>query len=112
MTPGAMWESNKAFCFFPRNPRKHPVDFIIAVLNSSLYSRIAQALNHTVSLQVRDVKRLPLLPFDDSEVAELAKLGAAAINWTSAGGKGPAPQQERIDAIVEKVAMRYLSTHS
>ena len=26
---GAMWESNKAMCFFPKNPRKYPVYFFI-----------------------------------------------------------------------------------
>lgn len=108
MTLDAMWESNKAFCFFPRSPRKHPVDFFVALLNSRLYSGIARVLNHTVSLQVRDVKRLPLLPFSDEEIRELARLGSAAARWSAGGGVGDPPQQGRIDTIVDAAAARLL----
>jgi hypothetical protein len=107
MTNDALWESNKAFGFFPKKPRKYPVDFFVAVLNSTLYSKIAQALNHTVSLQVRDVKRLPLLPFEKEEIQELARLGAAAARWAR-GNIGEPPQQERIDEIVHSAARRLL----
>jgi len=106
MTTGALWESNKVFGFFPRDPRRHPVDFFVSVLNSRLYSAIADALNHTVSLQVRDVKRLPMLPFTKTEVRELATLGRKARQWATKGGVGDPPQQERIDTIVEDAAQR------
>ena len=109
MTAGALWESNKVFGFFPKQPLLYPVSFFVALLNSSTYSEIARALNHTVSLQVRDVKRLPMLPFSDTEREELTALGLAATVWCKAGGVGEAPQQQRIDELVKEVADRVLN---
>lgn len=109
-TPGALWESNKAFVFFPKDPKAYPVGFFLAVLNSDVYSGIANALNHTVSLQIRDIKRLPLLPFTKAEVRELARLGAAAASWVQRHpGVGAPPQEGRINQIVSGVADRCLA---
>lgn len=106
-TPGALWESNKAFVFFPKDPDVYPVEFFIAVLNSRVYSEIANALNHTVSLQIRDIKRLPLLPFTIQEVRDLAWLGREAVAWSAAHpGVDPVPQEVRINAIVDAAAAR------
>jgi hypothetical protein len=101
-TLGALWESNKAFALFPKDPEKHPVEFLIAILNSQTYTDIVATLNHTVSLQVRHIKQLPLLPFSDAEIAELARLGRAAIDWVAANPTAEAdpPQQADIDRLV------------
>lgn len=79
MYPGALWDSNKVFAFFPKDPETYPPTFFIAALNSSVYRKIAKALNHTVSLQIRDLKQLPLLPFTEEETHRLAELGDAAV---------------------------------
>lgn len=104
-TPGALWESNKAFGLFPKDPAAHPVGFLLAVFNSAWYDQAAKALNHTVSLQIRDLRRLPLLPFTRAEIAELATLGDAAVDAVRAGGTGD-DVQGRIDALVDGAAAR------
>lgn len=104
MTPGALWESNKAFGLFPKKPRTYSVYFFIAVLNSGTYSRIAGLLNHTVSLQVRDLKRLPMLKFTQQEVRRLHELGRNAVNAQRTGGTHLG--QSEIDALAEAALAR------
>jgi hypothetical protein len=70
-TPGALWESNKAFCFFPKDPKSFPPEFFIGLLNSKLYNSIARLLNHTVSLQIRDIKKLPFFCFSDPDINKI-----------------------------------------
>lgn len=111
-TPTAAWESNKVFVLTPKNPSAYPAEFFIAVLNSDRYNRIVRALNHTVSLQVRDLRSLPLLPFTAAEVKALAKLGSEAIGWAAGGGDGVAPQQDRIDTIVNTAYSRAVAAAS
>lgn len=107
-TPGALWESNKCFGLFPKDPVAHPASFILAVLNSATYDRIAKALNHTVSFQVRDLKRLPLLPFTEAEVRALAELGDRAVAAVQNGGPVPRHVQAEVDAFVRCAADRVL----
>lgn len=108
-TPGALWESNKAFGLFPKDPQRHPAEFLCAILNSTWYATAAIALNHTVSLQWRDLATLPLLPFSDTEIERLAQWGAQEIARAQAGlpeGAGAAA----IDTLVALVAARVEGT--
>src|SRR3990167_8760227 len=62
-TKGALWESNKAMCFFPKDPVKYPPEFFVGILNGDLYNKIIKILNHTNSIQIRDIKKLPLFNY-------------------------------------------------
>lgn len=106
MTPGALWESNKAFGLFPRDPGTYPVTFFLAVLNSTFYNTLARALNHTVSFQARDLAALPLLPFTTKEVTELASLGQQAVEATAGGQRVPVEVLARIETVVAAAADR------
>lgn len=105
MTPAALWESNKAFGFFPKDPQRFPPHFWVALFNSSFFARAVRALNHTVSLQIRDIQALPMLPFTPAEVASLANLGSRAIAAVRAG-RSPAAFEAKVDALVARVALR------
>lgn len=110
LTPGAMWESNKAFGLFPRDLGQHPVEFLCAVLNSRWYDTAANALNHTVSLQWRDLSALPLLPFTSAEIESLAAWGTQCIEAVRDSRPEPQDVLERIDALVEATARRATRT--
>lgn len=99
-TTGAAWESNKVFGLFPKDPTAYPPEFFLALFNSATYADIAHALNHTVSLQVRDLRSFPMPQLTADQVARLAALGAAAVSWARAGGEGEPPQQADIDSLV------------
>ncbi|OQA36724.1 MAG: Modification methylase VspI [Parcubacteria group bacterium ADurb.Bin326] len=73
-TVGALWESNKAMCFFPKNPQKYPPEFFIGILNSDPYNKIIKILNHTNSIQIRDIKKLPLFNFDNNDIEQIVKI--------------------------------------
>lgn len=105
ITPGAMWESNKAFGFFPKDPSVWPPEFFVAILNSQWYDRLANSLNHTVSLQIRDLKALPLLPFTPSERKQLAVLARRAISLVQRG-QDPETVERAIEVIVTAAATR------
>jgi hypothetical protein len=110
-TVGALWESNKAFVLYPKNVKQYPLSFWLAILNSSTYREIAKSLNRTVSLQIRDIERLPMLSFSKEEVKELSQLGKEAVLWSKRENneKGKrAPSHTGIDDIVKKVLARDL----
>jgi len=71
---GALWESNKAMCFFPKDPGKNPPEFFVGILNSDLYNKIIKILNHTNSIQIRDIKKLPLFDFKTEDIREVTKI--------------------------------------
>ncbi len=109
-TPGALWESNKVFVYAPTDPSRYPASFFVAVLNSDRYRAIAKALNHTVSLQVRDVRELPMLPFTDVEVSELAILGDDLISKVRDSGADAvlSDGEFAVNLIVEEAFSRLL----
>lgn len=78
-TVGALWESNKAMCFFPKNPDKYSSEFFIGVLNSEIYNKMIKLLNHTNSLQIRDIKKLPLPDFKESDVKIITEISKNII---------------------------------
>jgi len=67
-TVGALWESNKAMCFFPNEPDKFPPEFFVGLLNSDIYNKILKKLNHANSIQIRDIKKLPFFDFSTQDV--------------------------------------------
>lgn len=73
-TKGALWESNKAMCFFPKDPIKYPPEFFVGILNSDLYNKIIKILNHTNSIQIRDIKKLPFFNFKKEDVKEITQI--------------------------------------
>lgn len=73
-TVGALWESNKAMCFFPKDPIKYPSEFFVGILNSDLYNKIIRILNHTNSIQIRDIKKLPLFNFKKEDIQKITKI--------------------------------------
>ena len=73
-TKGALWESNKAMCFFPKDPIKYSPEFFVGILNSDLYNKIIKILNHTNSIQIRDIKKLPFFDFRKEDVQKIKKI--------------------------------------
>ena len=73
-TKGALWESNKAMCFFPKDPIKYPPEFFMGILNSDLYNKIIKILNHTNSIQIRDIKKLPFFDFRKEDVQKIDEI--------------------------------------
>ena len=72
-TVGALWESNKAMCFFPKEPEKYSPEFFVGILNSEAYNKIIKILNHTNSIQIRDIKKLPFFDFDNKDIKQITK---------------------------------------
>lgn len=98
-TLGAMWESNKVFVLFPKHPTTYPTWFLLAILNSTRYAKLAALTNHTISLQIRDINALPLLPFTPKDIAELAHLGQQAHLKVTCG-ETPSSEETAINQIV------------
>jgi len=78
-TSKALWESNKAMCFFPKNSQKYPSEFFIGILNSDVYNKMIKLLNHTNSLQIRDIKKLPMPSFSGEEIQKITKISKNII---------------------------------
>ena len=73
-TVGALWESNKAMCFFPKDPQKYPPEFFVGILNSEAYNKIAKILNHTTSIQIRDINKLPFFVFTQKDILAIVDI--------------------------------------
>ncbi|MDI6756846.1 MAG: hypothetical protein QME32_02360, partial [Endomicrobiia bacterium] len=73
-TPGALWESNKAMCFFPKDPHRYPAEFFVGILNSDIYNKILKTFNHTNSIQIRDIKKLPFFDFNETDVVRITAI--------------------------------------
>lgn len=102
-TQGAMWESNKAFCFFPKNPKKYSPEFFIGILNSKVYSDIAKLLNHTVSLQIRDIKKLPFFEFKDKDTETISIISKKIIDKLKINLEyNFSEEQKQINEIINK----------
>jgi hypothetical protein len=100
-TPGALWESNKAMCFFSKNPRRLPTEFFVGILNSRIYSDIVKLLNHTNSIQIRDIKKIPMPDFKQDDVKRITEISKEIIKFKKQDLKyNFDPQQQEIDKIV------------
>jgi hypothetical protein len=79
MQEGAAWESNKAMGFFPKDPKKYPVEFFIGILNTPIYNKIMKMFNHTNSIQIRDIEKIPMFPFEDEDIEKISLLSRFII---------------------------------
>lgn len=101
-TVGALWESNKAMCFFPKNPKKFPSEFFIGILNSAVYNKMIKLLNHTNSIQIRDIKKLPMPDFRRDDIDTISRLSKKIINNLKSNLIYDFTKEQRqIDKIVE-----------
>jgi len=101
-TVGALWESNKAMCFFPKNPKKYPPEFFVGVLNSDVYNKMVKLLNHTNSIQIRDIKKLPMPNFTDKDIKAIVEISKNIIkNLNHNFNYNFNKDQEQINKIVE-----------
>ena len=102
-TVGALWESNKAMCFFPKDPKKYPPEFFIGVLNSEVYNKMIKLLNHTNSLQIRDIKKLPMPDFRDNDIKNVTVISRDIIKKLKINlNHNFEHEQNQINKIVEK----------
>jgi hypothetical protein len=100
---GALWESNKAFCFFPKDSKKYPPEFFVGILNSKIYNDITKLFNHTVSLQIRDLNKLPLFDFTNIDVIKIANIVKSVINNKKDNIEYSfSDEQEKINQIINK----------
>lgn len=68
-----------ASALFPVNIDRYA---LLAFLNSSFAGKMAHLINPTINFQVGDVKRLPIVPFTNQEMDELARLAAICVQAT------------------------------
>jgi len=102
-TIGALWESNKAMCFFPKEPDKYPPEFFVGVLNSEAYNKIIRFLNHTNSIQIRDIKKLPFFDFNNENIEQITKIVKNIIKQKKNNlDYNFSFEQKQIDQIVNK----------
>ncbi len=76
---GALWESNKAFEFFPKTDQ-YPTYFFIGILNSAPYNQMIKIINHTNSIQIRDIKKLPMFDFKKNDIKKITNLTKIIVN--------------------------------
>lgn len=101
-TPWAMWESNKAMCFFPQVV-DYPCEYFIWLLNSSHYANLMRTFNHTNSIQIRDIYKLPMIHLNEEDKDELIKYVKLIIESMKTNLEFDYSEyQEKIDRIVEK----------
>lgn len=99
----ALWESNKAMCFFPKNPEKYPTEFFIGLLNSKTYNNILKIFNHTNSIQIRDIKKLPFFDFSNKDISEISNITKFIINKLKKKSNSDFREyQNQINLIVDK----------
>jgi hypothetical protein len=90
----------------------HPPELLMALLNHAPYGELAAALNHTVSLQSRDLARLPMLVLLAAERDVLVGAAAAAVSAERQGNTAAvAAAQVRIDAVVASAFARPSPRH-
>jgi len=100
---GALWESNKAMCFFPKNPKRYSAYFFIGLLNSKPYNQMIKIINHTNSIQIRDIKKLPFFNFSSKDITQVVKLTKEIIkNIKEKNDYNFSEKQEKINSIVYK----------
>lgn len=102
-TSWAMRESNKAMCFFPKDENIYPCEYFLWLLNSSIYNKIIKSLNHTNSIQIRDIYKLPMIHLNNEDKTNLINnvkqiLEHMKINLSYDFSR----EQQAINIIVEK----------
>ena len=78
MPAGCYWDTNKVIGLVPRDAAD--TMFLLGVLNSDLFTYLAKrVLNASSSLQIRDLRRLPVPPLDPSRRAQIAGLAERCV---------------------------------
>ena len=106
MADGAYWESNKAFWFFPKTD-EWSVEYFLGLLNSKVYRELISLLNHTNSLQIRDIKELPMIkPKNKEQKIKIEELVKTIINKKQKNiNIDITKEQQEIDIIVENMIL-------
>ncbi len=68
LPPGCIFDVGGSALFAP----PEMLDFLLGYLNSSFVGAVSKLLNPTINFQVGDLKEIPVLPFDDADMAEIA----------------------------------------
>jgi len=90
-------------CFFPKEPDKYPPEFFVGVLNSEAYNKIIRFLNHTNSIQIRDIKKLPFFDFNNENIEQITKIVKNIIKQKKNNlDYNFSFEQKQIDQIVNK----------
>lgn len=98
MPAGCMWDTNKVIGLVPHEAAER--DHLLALLNSDLYTYLAKAvLNGSASLQLSDLRRLPVPRLPDPVRAELADLARELVGGLRSGADG-ADARRRLNEIV------------
>ena len=99
----ALWESNKAMCFYPKNPSQYSSYFFIGLLNSKIYGNIIKIFNHTNSIQIRDIRKLPFFDFDKEDIKRISEISKSIIkNLKLDPSYNFTAKQKIIDLIIKK----------
>lgn len=101
----ALWESNKAMCFFPNNPRKYPVYFFIGILNSKTYDEMIKIINSTNSIQIRDIKLLPMLNFSEKDIKRISRISKFIVDHLKRDSHFDFRGYQR---EIDKIVLRYV----
>lgn len=98
-----MRESNKAMCFFPKNPTQYPPEYFIGLLNSRQYGKMLKLINHTYSIQIRDIKKFPMIHLHSDDKKILIKTVKDIIMQQQKNSQYAYTQEQIIiDTIVAK----------
>jgi len=103
---GALWESNKAMCFFPKNPKEYPVYFFIGILNSKPYNEMIKIINHTNSIQIRDIKKLPMLNFSKEDIKKVSSISIFIISKLK---RNPYFNFKKYQEEIDKIVLKYIN---
>ena len=89
--------------FFSQRPQKYSPEFFVGVLNSEVYNKMIKLLNHTNSLQIRDIKKLPMPDFRDNDIKNIAVVSQDIVNRLKTNlNYNFEHEQNQINKIVEK----------
>lgn len=90
-------------CFFPKNPETYPPEYFIGLLNSASYGKILKLINHTYSLQIRDIKKLPMIHLAQADKQLLIQTVQSIIQQQKKDSTYDyQSEQHTIDTIVQK----------
>lgn len=88
MPAGCYWDTNKVIGLVPK--QKEDTYWLLGLLNSDLYSYLARkVISETASLQLSDLKKLPLPDIDPGTKADIARLAKACVAAKKKGKDGP-----------------------
>ncbi len=65
MPKGCLWDTNKTMGFVVKDPNIS-INYLIGLLNTDLYTRLANVVNNTSSIQIKDIRNLPFV-YPDKE---------------------------------------------